>query len=458
MAYVRKKGNQVAIVQGERDPDTGKVIQKTIFTFFSKAEAYRAIGRGSKDQSHYFQHLLSEEFPSIKFDWKSINKGIQENIDILPDIAEYREQRFKSNFKESLHTFTREIVQADPHYPVTSARLLSEHKDQLLFLRDIIDMKINMIDTTENDFNSDNEFYWRQTLNGWGINGDVEEVASNLYREQDYEAAIAAFTLLTESFPNYAEGHNYLGLIYLSMLDLQKSIHHFKITVELGRKLFPPKIRKDRYWSDLKTRPYMRGLRNLVLALNQDRAYDEALSYCDILEKECGDDITAASYRASAYLNLGKWSLAEDYADRIHQISPLEAVIKAFAQFEQGNQKEARKNFLYATFNYPLAVQMIIQGRAKKPTDYSEAQDYNAGIDTRSAISNYLSRRTAKYKSFFSAILAHPEVIKLIKESTDITDKQLKERDETKYKIIFNRCIEIKSLNFAEEIAKSLNH
>lgn len=110
MAYVRKKGNQVAIVHGERDSETGEVIQNTLFTFFSKAEAYRAAGRGKTDQSHYFQNLLQDEFPHIKFDWKAINKGIIEHLDILPDLAEYREQRLAANFKNSLHAFTRELV------------------------------------------------------------------------------------------------------------------------------------------------------------------------------------------------------------------------------------------------------------------------------------------------------------------------------------------------------------
>ncbi len=42
MAYVRKKGNQLAIVHGERAAGSGEVVQNTLFTFFSKAEAYRA--------------------------------------------------------------------------------------------------------------------------------------------------------------------------------------------------------------------------------------------------------------------------------------------------------------------------------------------------------------------------------------------------------------------------------
>jgi hypothetical protein len=48
MAYVRRRGNQLAIVQGQREPGTGKVQQHVLFALYSKAEALEAVGRGSK--------------------------------------------------------------------------------------------------------------------------------------------------------------------------------------------------------------------------------------------------------------------------------------------------------------------------------------------------------------------------------------------------------------------------
>ena len=42
MAYVRRRGNQLAIVQGEREPGTGKVQQRILFTLYSKAEVLEA--------------------------------------------------------------------------------------------------------------------------------------------------------------------------------------------------------------------------------------------------------------------------------------------------------------------------------------------------------------------------------------------------------------------------------
>lgn len=456
MAYVRKKGNQLAIVHGQRHPDSGSVTQETLFTIFSKAEAYRAIGKGSKDQSYYFQNLLQDEFPEIKFNWESINKGIADNLDVLPDLAEYREQRLISNFKEGLHSFTREIVQSDPQSLLPSAKVLFEHKEQLEFLRDVIDMKLETIDTVENAFNGDNEFYWRQALHGWGINGDVEEMASELYRAGEYDSAASAFTLLTESFPNYAEGHNYLGLIHLDMGQLEKSVLHFKKTVELGRKMFPKRHRKDHYWVDHKTRPYIRGLRNLALALNRNGSYEEALSYCDILEKECGDETTAACHRASIFLNLGKWELAETNAVKMIDISPLEAIVAAFAQFELGKFQESRSHFLYAAFNSPLAVQILVKGRAKMPEEFLEVEDYNSGIETRAAIAAYLSQQSTKFRKFFSSILKNPEVAKLTNEASECAANHSRIKDQDKHRNNFQRWHEIKELKFAQQLADLL--
>jgi hypothetical protein len=68
MPYVRKRGKQIAIVHGERDPETGKVQQRILFTIYSKAEALRIIGRKDKSNARYFQDLLAHEYSGIRFD------------------------------------------------------------------------------------------------------------------------------------------------------------------------------------------------------------------------------------------------------------------------------------------------------------------------------------------------------------------------------------------------------
>lgn len=457
MAYVRKKGNQIALVHGERDPETGSVSQKVLFTFFSKAEAYRAIGKGKNDESRYFQRLLQDEHPSIKFDWRKINEGISNKLGILPDLAEYQEQRLTANFKSSLHAFAKELIQTDPQSLAPSSKLLMEHKNQLEFLREMIDMKLDAIDTSENKFNGDNEFYWRQTLRGKEISPDVEELACRFYESGDYKRAISAFTLLTDSFPHYAEGHNYLGLIQMNLGNLENSIVHFRKTIELGRRMFPKRMRKDLFWLDHRTRPFMRGLNNITTALNCSGLFEEALTYCKTLETECGDKDSASHHRSSIFLNLGKWRESENSSLKTMTACPLNAAIAAFAQFEQGKFSRAKSNFLYAVFNNPLGIQLLLYGKAKQPKGVIEIQDYNAGIDTRNAITPYLSERAAASREFFYSILNHPDVKKLVTEVSACTSSQSETKGSRGHHNNFERWHEMRNIDFAESIARTIS-
>ncbi len=49
MAYVRQRGNQLAIVHGVRDPETKKVEQQILFTIYSSApiNGFTSTGRRS---------------------------------------------------------------------------------------------------------------------------------------------------------------------------------------------------------------------------------------------------------------------------------------------------------------------------------------------------------------------------------------------------------------------------
>jgi len=107
------------------------------------------------------------------------------------------------------------------------------------------------------------------------------------------------FKLLTECFKNYAEGYNYLGLIALERKLNEEAISYFEEGMVLGRNLFPKKMSRKHYWVNHSTRPYMRSMMNMIHVLNRLDRYDEALSLCDRLETECGDDVSADSYRAA---------------------------------------------------------------------------------------------------------------------------------------------------------------
>jgi len=80
----------------------------------------------------------------------------------------------------------------------------------------------------------------------------------------------------------------------------------------------------------------------MILALNRTGRYDDALSYCDRLEKECGDEISAVSYRADIYLNTAYWQSAADAAIFGHKLYHSQSLIAAFAFFEFAQQEAGK--------------------------------------------------------------------------------------------------------------------
>src|SRR5262249_53341880 len=134
----------------------------------------------------------------------------------------------------------------------------------------------------------DDSSCWRFQVQSHTMPLDLEDFAADLYRNGNYDEARALFSLLTRVFPEYAEGYNYLGLLALKEGEPKKAVDYFRNTVKFGRNLFPRRVARSDYWSDISTRPYIRGLMNLALALNMARQFNDCLAVCDQLDKECG--------------------------------------------------------------------------------------------------------------------------------------------------------------------------
>ncbi|MEN6437591.1 MAG: hypothetical protein ABFD97_03310 [Syntrophobacter sp.] len=103
MAYVRKRGKQLLIVQGIRDSQTKKVEQRILFTIYSKAEALNILGQDNGGKASQFRWLLERQYPDIKLDWGKILEGIKNDIHVLPELYEYRETRLRAGFREDLN-------------------------------------------------------------------------------------------------------------------------------------------------------------------------------------------------------------------------------------------------------------------------------------------------------------------------------------------------------------------
>src|SRR5207245_1038390 len=70
----------------------------------------------------------------------------------------------------------------------------------------------------------DDAFGWGERLRTHDLPPDLEEEASDLFEKRDFQRAEPLFLLLTECFPDYAEGHNYLGSIALERGKLAQAV------------------------------------------------------------------------------------------------------------------------------------------------------------------------------------------------------------------------------------------
>jgi len=456
MAYVRRRGNQLAIVRGEREPGTGNVQQRILFTIYSKAEALEILGRSENQGRWNFESLFRHQFPDVKVNWTAIRRGIEGNLDGLPDLHEYRSERLRGRFREQLSAFTKQLILADPQDLVSSSHLIKEHRHELEYLADLIAWRLKLRDQKQNEWNEDNPFYWRFALQGRGVPPDTEEHTAGFYERGEYDKAEAVFGLLVDCFDGYAEGYNYLGLIAYEQRKLDVAAARFEKTVEVGRKLFPARLSKKRYWSDHATRPYMRGLRNLALALNESARYDEALAVCERLENECGDDFSAASHRAAIYLNTRKWEQAAAFAKQSGGgLNPAGGFVEAFALFELGRFEELLPAFLRAALNCPGAAHMLVGERTPAPKNRDEAEDHNTGVSERRTLHAYLANQTRASRKFFRALVRDSRVARLLDESTAVARRWAQEHHKGD-RTAFDRMTLIRSPQFAAAEARKL--
>ena len=428
MAYVRRRGNQIAIVQGQREQGTGRVEQKVLFTIYSKAEAHEALGRGDEGGAERFRALLEFEYPELRFDWAKLRAGIEENLAYLPEVYEYRAKRLKERFRLALRAFTRELLLTEPHQLSSTGELLRDQRLELQYLREVLDWKLALPARSEEDWSADGPFFWRFSLRGRELPPEAEEHATAYYERGDLEATDAIFGLLTECFENYADGYNTRGLVAYDRGRLADAVELFEKTIEVGRTLFPQRIARGRYWKDLATRPYIRGLRNLALTLNEMRRFDEALQVCDRLDTECADDLTAAYHRASIFLNLGRWKLAEDAAVLLHTIYQERSFVAAFARYEQGDLRGAVASFLHAALNHPRTARTLLGQRFGRPVGYEDTHDHNLAISLSRSLHSYLAAHNRRSRRFFKALLADPRVAALLAEIVEVREGWRAER------------------------------
>lgn len=342
---------------------------------------------------------------------------------MLPDLYEYKEARLRAQFRKDLCAFTRQLMLADPQDFLSAGNLIQDHSTELEYLGELIRWRLDRCQQKPTEWNTDSAFYWRFALQRTGVPPDIEEQVAGFYERGDFDRAEVLFRFLADCFDGYAEGYNYLGLISLHRERLDEAVEHFRKAMDLGRKLFPKRMARSRYWSELSTRPYIRAMRNLTLALNRTGLYEESLEYCGRLEQECGDQISPAAYRTSIYLNTGRWLEAVDSSRRIQGIDASQGLVAAFAFFELGQTEDAMSSFLHGALNYPLAAKTLLRIRTASPKDCNQGRDHNAGVDMCRDLEGYFRQRGWRAKRFFYDFISNPHVNALLDEIVDVTKK-----------------------------------
>lgn len=371
---------------------------------------------------------------------------------MLPDEYDVRDERVRSRFREALRAFARQLMRADPQELMPSADVIRGHRLELAFLAELIDWRVKLCDQKESQWNRDTRFYWRFEGAGGAVPLDIEEWAAGLWEKRELDRAEAAFRLMVDCFDGYAEGHNYLGLIALERGRLEEAIGCFRRTMELGRRLFPKRIARKSYWSDLETRPYMRGMRNLALALNRAGRWEEALAVCDRLEGECDDRITAMAHRSSVYLNTGRWAEAAGAAEYLRGIDPSASLVAAPALFEVGRQRAALASFLHGALNSPRAARMLFGLRNRAPWSSDEAADHTTGVDLRQDLHRFLRDGRRASLRFFGRVVTRREVAGLLEEVEAVVERW-HEQHRTGEREAFERMNLLRSEAFAQERA-----
>jgi tetratricopeptide (TPR) repeat protein len=453
MAYVRIKGNQLAIVHGVRDPETKKSVQQTLFLLYSKAEALAAIGKSDS----WFRNILEEDNPTIKFNWEKINKDIRNLMDTLPDLFHYGHRKEKK-FRESLLGFTKELLHTNPQSLYTSAQLITDHRYELELLNEFIEFRLKFSNQTESDFNKDNPFHWRSSSFLQMADLDILERLNNHFQYNEFEETRILAKMIVEMWPKDPTGYRFLGHVAVEHEEYKKGVEYYAKSMKIARNLFPKRISKKRYWSDDMTRPYIRVLTNSIDARNLMGDYETALKECDVLENDCDQDLYAASCRVPIYLNSGKWELAAKYAWYVHDLYPEGNLLYALAKWELGEKSEALVYLIRGALLLPRTVRILcgINFRTDPETG-EEIRGHNQGVSLLRECKVYLGNKKNKGRRFFKMIIRDMKMIQLQSEMRMANSKWDQQRvsgaDSREW---FEKIEEMKLLEYAKSKAQEL--
>ena len=414
MPFIRVHGHQLALVHGSRRG--GTVVQEVLFTLYSRAEAREAIGLGSENGARYFAHLLESQFPMLKFEWETLRAQVAEHLDHLPETYDHGAVRLRRDFRAALAAFTRQILLADPQTLDVDAELLREHEPELQYIEQQLSWRRRMArEAKPSEWSRDNPFFWRRASHLRDVPPDAHEHLAELFDRREFAALVPHAQLLVEAFPTFADGFNMLGLVAMELDDLPTATRHFEATVAVGRSLLPGRVPKGHWWLDLSTRPYMRGLGNLALALNRAGRYDEALVACDELARCERGDVVAAR-RAAIFLNQDRLAESAEIVAPLVEFEASEAFVLAFALIGLGRAVEARPQLVRAIAHWPRTARRLVGLTQKAAKTRREQEDDDVYRNLTLDLHAWLARTAPSGLDPLRDLVRHPRIATLAAE------------------------------------------
>lgn len=343
MAYVRRRGRQVAVVHGERDPDTGTAQQRVLFTFYTRAEAEEALGRGTPGGEARFRWRLAHDHPELRFDWESLSAGIAEHLELLPESFPHPLDTAAAQFREALVSFARSLAVAEPEVNVKGAAMLAPHRGALAYLASLLGAQLEALDRPPEAPSDEDQFVWCSPLQKGHPPPTAEARALAFLEAGERATGEAAVHLLLDAFPEWAEGWDHLGASALRHGDAQAATEHLARAVRTARLRFPRAAPKPRYAQDHAGRSYARALQRLAVAELASGAHALALESARRLEEECGELTAPATLRAIASLVSGRPAEALIAAEPARHDAPAATLVAALAAAQLGRLEEARR-------------------------------------------------------------------------------------------------------------------
>ncbi|MDP7422553.1 MAG: tetratricopeptide repeat protein [bacterium] len=327
----------------------------------------------------------------------------------------------------------------------------------LEMLQTLINNTLHFLPKIEPDeYGEDNEFYWRRRTLSQSVSPDMEETVAGYYERGEYKQLQTLCRMLTECFSDYPEGYNYLGLVALERENYAEAERHFKQCVDVANRNMPRGLKRGDYWNLTETRPYVRGLRNLVITYNLGHRFEQAIETAQILKKKCDDTISAAGLLAPVYLNTGQWKKALNSARYVCQIYPSEGYLAALALMELDRTDESRVYFLYGLLNNPWAAEYLLKGTMAEPQNYENARNYNTAIEIKQSLAPYLERKRPSDFLLFETIMEEDSVKEIQDEIADLQSRRDKKNgNQEENRNSFRRIQHCQSLDFAR---KFFNH